>query len=33
MPQETKEAKVKTLRQTMVNTYLANDRYYHITAA
>ena len=33
MPQETKEAKVKTLRQTMVNTYLANDRYYRITAA
>ena len=33
MPQEAKEAKVKTLRQTMVNTYLANDRYYHITAA
>ncbi len=33
LPQEAKEAKVKTLRQTMVNTYLANDRYYHITAA
>ena len=33
MPQETKEAKVETLRQMMVNTYLANDRYYRITAA
>ncbi len=33
MPKETQEAKEKSLRNLMVNTYLANDRYYKITAA
>ncbi|MDD2652653.1 MAG: hypothetical protein PHX44_06350 [Sulfurimonas sp.] len=33
LPQETKEAKVKTLRHVMINTYVANENYYRITAA
>lgn len=33
MPKDLQEAKEKTLRHTMVNTYLANDNYYRITAA
>ena len=33
LPHDVQEAKEKTLRHTMVNTYLANDKYYHITAA
>lgn len=33
LPHDIQEAKEKTLRHTMVNTYLANDKYYHVTAA
>ena len=33
MPPDVTDAKVKTLRQTMVETYIANDRYYHVRAA
>ena len=33
LPHDVQEAKEKTLRHAMVNTYLANDKYYHITAA
>jgi len=33
LPRDVQEAKEKNLRHLMVNTYLANDKYYHITAA
>ena len=32
LPKEIQEIKEKNLRHTMVNTYLANDNYYQITA-
>jgi len=32
LPQEMQEIQEKNLRHVMVNTYLSNDRYYHITA-
>lgn len=33
LPRDVKEAKEKTLRHLMVNTYLANDKYFQVTAA
>lgn len=33
LPRDAQEAKEKTLRYAMVNTYLENDKYFHITAA
>lgn len=33
LPREVKEIKEKNLRQAMINTYTANNRYYEITAA
>ncbi|MDD5400331.1 MAG: hypothetical protein PHQ93_03980 [Sulfurimonas sp.] len=33
LPRDAQEAKEKSLRHTMVNTYLANDNYYRVTAA
>lgn len=33
LPKETQEAKEKTMRNKMINTYIANDTYYKITAA
>jgi hypothetical protein len=33
LPLDVQEAKEKTLRHTMLNTYIANDNYYRITAA
>ena len=32
LPQEAQEAKELTMRHTMVNTYISNDKYYQITA-
>lgn len=33
LPLDVQEAKEKTLRHTMLNTYISNDNYYRITAA
>lgn len=33
LPRDAQEAKEKSLRHTMVNTYLENDKYYRVTAA
>lgn len=33
MPRDLQEAKEKTLRYTMLNTYIANENYYRVTAA
>lgn len=33
LPKETQEAKEKTMRNIMINTYLSNEKYYKITAA
>ena len=33
LPKEIQEAKEKSLRSLMINTYLTNDKYYKITAA
>ena len=33
LPQDIKELKEENLRHVMVNTYIANDKYYQITAA
>lgn len=33
LPRDAQEAKERSLRHVMVNTYLANDNYYRITAA
>lgn len=33
LPRDAQEAKEKSLRNTMVNTYLENDKYYRVTAA
>jgi len=33
LPRQEQEAKEKTLRHSMINTYISNDNYYRITAA